>query len=617
MTLLRFFVLFVLYAHTVWSDPAYYTTDRQVWVLLGGYQRLCEDFEGSYGSEIAFHELAKHLQNDYPDTIDVVAYSGSCPLHGRMLNNLIYYHDSLIEKHAREHGGFDVVVISRYFYYLLEQDLANRKLYRKVYMWAHDPSFLDWWVNGQRLDAGYMRNSTYLFTGYVFTSHVQKDAISRMYNLPLDRGHVIGLGLDPTKFEQQTDGKTRGKFISLSDPVRHLACLLYLWPYIEQKLPGAELYVYRPASAVPADLMAIMVENPRIHFGGKLTHDEAIQALLSSDVWLYPQSFFETFCMTALEAMAAQCSVIASDYGALSEIAGEGRGQLIPMDGYCGPEYRTNIMRAVIRVYAAFRDDLEQRAVSRQWALSQTWVAMTDKWVQAVTNDCTDGIVRRCPPSDIPPQPMVRIMLDKIVCLNLKRSPERRMEMEKELATSAPSARITQAVDGGEKHVMSLVPDFFRVNDHGNHPGVIGCAMSHAIQWAYAEHATLVLEDDVRVHSKLEQVVRSLALPMDWDVITLAENLEQMYYERPREDVTRYTFKQLNPSSWIPMSRAYLVNGNGAAKLLSIANRHGVKRAIDWFMIDQAGPVKIYAIHPPLVASKRMSYSDIWTTKRD
>ncbi len=44
---------------------------------------------------------------------------------------------------------------------------------------------------------------------------------------------------------------------------------------------------------------------------------------MESEVWLYPAHFIETFCITALEAMASKCYPIATSIGALKNTIGE------------------------------------------------------------------------------------------------------------------------------------------------------------------------------------------------------------------------------------------------------------------------------------------------------
>jgi glycosyltransferase involved in cell wall biosynthesis len=60
-------------------------------------------------------------------------------------------------------------------------------------------------------------------------------------------------------------------------------------------------------------------EYKNIHFTGRLTKKELMQHQMSSELLLYPNThFYETYCLSVLEAQAAGMVVVTSDVGALS-----------------------------------------------------------------------------------------------------------------------------------------------------------------------------------------------------------------------------------------------------------------------------------------------------------
>lgn len=57
--------------------------------------------------------------------------------------------------------------------------------------------------------------------------------------------------------------------------------------------------------------------------------------LLAADIWAYPTSFLETFCITALEAMAANLKIITSSCGNIPYVVGDA--------GICIPGHASGI----------------------------------------------------------------------------------------------------------------------------------------------------------------------------------------------------------------------------------------------------------------------------------
>jgi len=63
-------------------------------------------------------------------------------------------------------------------------------------------------------------------------------------------------------------------------------------------------------------------EIPNINYKGYATNEEVRQALMKSHILAYPCIFEETSCLAAIEAMAAGCKVVTTNYGALPETCG-------------------------------------------------------------------------------------------------------------------------------------------------------------------------------------------------------------------------------------------------------------------------------------------------------
>lgn len=72
-------------------------------------------------------------------------------------------------------------------------------------------------------------------------------------------------------------------------------------------------------------LNAEVLCDPRFNFLGRKSHEDLIEALRDAQIFLYPCTFPETFCLALGEALAAGCLCVYPNIGALKEV-GMGHG---------------------------------------------------------------------------------------------------------------------------------------------------------------------------------------------------------------------------------------------------------------------------------------------------
>lgn len=123
-------------------------------------------------------------------------------------------------------------------------------------------------------------------------------------------------------------------FYYASTPFRGLDLLLEAWPAIQAKLPQAQLKLYSSMATYGlahedrsfAAILAAARRAPGVELVGGLAQPLLAQAAAQAQFLLYPSSFAETSCITAMEAMAAGALPIVAGLGALPEtLAGYGR----------------------------------------------------------------------------------------------------------------------------------------------------------------------------------------------------------------------------------------------------------------------------------------------------
>ena len=177
-----------------------------------------------------------------------------------------------------------------------------------------------------------------------------------------------------------------------STPFRGLDRLLLAWPQILSAHPMAELQVfssmqlYNTADTGP---MAQLLANARLMPGitqvGPVPQPELAEALRSSLILAYPNTFAETACIAVMEAMAAGCIVVTSDLGALPETLA-GHGELIPYQ----PDAHAHAANFAARLSYIMTDlksqwhtgELESRLASQvMWANEHySWTARAKEW---------------------------------------------------------------------------------------------------------------------------------------------------------------------------------------------------------------------------------------------
>ena len=144
--------------------------------------------------------------------------------------------------------------------------------------------------------------------------------------------------------ESKVTNKIKNKFIYSSFPNRGLLQLLQMWPKIIENVPTSTLHIYSDVNNKWSNdvepqkmqqirnLLADMTDSKYgIHYHGWVSKNVLKEAWLTSDIWFYPCTFSETFCLTALEAASSRTFVVTNDLAALQNTVGN-RGCIIKGD---------------------------------------------------------------------------------------------------------------------------------------------------------------------------------------------------------------------------------------------------------------------------------------------
>ena len=170
---------------------------------------------------------------------------------------------------------------------------------------------------------------------YVFNSHWTYEKFRYFFDVPDTRCLVIKNGIDYDELKLKTDFtyKPPLKLIYFSTPWRGLDVLLNAMELLE-KDKDITLDVYS-STIIYGD--GFYRENDKqfhklydqaellgnVHYKGYCHHDQLMGILKDYHVSVHPSTFEETFCISAMEALAAGCMLITTNLGAIPETCAE------------------------------------------------------------------------------------------------------------------------------------------------------------------------------------------------------------------------------------------------------------------------------------------------------
>jgi FkbM family methyltransferase len=209
-------------------------------------------------------------------------------------------------------------------------------------------------------------------------------------------------GIDFNKFnnDERNDNislKQQYKFIYSSFPNRGLLQLLQMWPKIYKFQPLASLHIYcdidgKWVNQVQNEMMnkirqlfieyGVQQNNMNIYYHGWVNKKVLAEAWLSSDIWFYPCTFMETFCLTALEAALTQTLVITNNLAALQNTVNN-RGVIINGNPF-EPEWQETALDVIKKYLDPANKSLKNELIERnfKWASTLSWASQSNKLLE-------------------------------------------------------------------------------------------------------------------------------------------------------------------------------------------------------------------------------------------
>jgi glycosyltransferase involved in cell wall biosynthesis len=355
-----------------------YTKKPILCFFIGYTSDFNEITNGIYGAELALKTLAEL----FTKTHNVFIF-GAC-IKEVNVNNVQYFNSNILNQFM-ENNIVDVMIISRYIYYFLEFNIKARK----TYLWVHDHLMQSPWdFKFLPSHAKYLLlNVIDKIDGVIVLSEWHKKVILDFYNIDSSKIFIFGNAINTLQYNKNVT-RVKNRFIYISAPCRGLEQLVNHFDKIRQKLPDAELWIYRDEDSFNGihdgvniclqHLLTLIKTIPYIKLMGRIDNDKIPEQLMMADFWYYPTAFKETYCISALEALMAGCICITSDLGGLTDTIGD-RGILIS-EPIHSEEYFNKALEQIIKIGQDEKMKEDMRINGINWAQNQTWENRVNEW---------------------------------------------------------------------------------------------------------------------------------------------------------------------------------------------------------------------------------------------
>jgi predicted O-methyltransferase YrrM len=167
-----------------------------------------------------------------------------------------------------------------------------------------------------------------------------------------------------------------------------------MWPKIYAKIPSATLYIYSNVNnewsnkVEPEKMNSIKDllndyanKNIGIHYKSWVSKKELAESWKTADIWFYPCTFQETFCLTALEAAASKTFAITNGLAALQNTVSN-RGYIIEGDATT-EEWQNKALEVLFKYMSDDPEIVSKKEMlvleNYKWSKTLSWKSQANK----------------------------------------------------------------------------------------------------------------------------------------------------------------------------------------------------------------------------------------------
>ena len=255
-------------------------------------------------------------------------------------------------------------------------NLTYRANIKSVYLWVHDV------LPMLGKDALVFQTHPEHFKGIITLGNWHKEKVINEMGIPSEYVKVSRNAIVPERFLiKNSPQKIPYRFIYTSCALRGLGWALEIIQEIHKTFPETTLVIFTNLANVKPDDANIIKKLPYISLNARVSQEQLSNELLQSMVWLYPTDFNETYCISAVEAMAAGCLVVSVDLAGLKDTLGINRAVVVSGSG---SDIRTR--RKLGRTLQMMLNNPELtdkiRLAGMEWAQQQTYQKLVGEWIE-------------------------------------------------------------------------------------------------------------------------------------------------------------------------------------------------------------------------------------------
>lgn len=228
-----------------------------------------------------------------------------------------------------------------------------------------------------------------LFNQFIFVSSWQMERYIKTFEIDRKKSIVIRNAISPA-FENLKLEKSQDPILAYTaTPFRGLDVLIHIFPEIRRRVPEVKLKIFSSFKVYQQKkeekdwegLYKICRNMEGVEYIGSVGQERLAKELKKVSILTYPNTFPETSCITALEAMAAGCQVVSSQLGAIPETTA-GFAKLIAFTPEDKELYCQRFIETVVGVLQTPSADLLDKQ-SRQLTFVNncyTWEKRAEEW---------------------------------------------------------------------------------------------------------------------------------------------------------------------------------------------------------------------------------------------
>lgn len=226
-------------------------------------------------------------------------------------------------------------------------------------------------------------------------SNWQKEKIAKEETIPDDNWYVTSNGIDAEDVDGVENEKILGRCIFTGTPERGLDRFVEIWPEIKRQVPGATLHLFssfmgwgktkEENDEMLHDVYARCIDPIRHLDVVNFIHVDPASLKISqraAQLYLSPTDFYETCCMSILEAMYRGVVPVATGRAALLEkVIPNVTGALIPAYGVTTQRYQRMFIDRTVELLTDFEKWKRLSHNASLYAAQYTYETIVREWV--------------------------------------------------------------------------------------------------------------------------------------------------------------------------------------------------------------------------------------------